>query len=84
MGNCQASYAGKFPMGLMVSRIVDRCHVGMSNREMIYYVISRLKHPSRQTYWAMPKEVRKLFLRTAVACHKSNQSLYKAVTSGRF
>jgi cytochrome c-type biogenesis protein CcmH/NrfF len=62
----------------IVSQIVDRCYVGQSNRQVIRYFISRLKHGYR-TWAKMPRNERRQWLVWVIACHADNRKLYREV-----
>ena len=63
----------------IVKQIIDRdCHVGISNRQVMKHVISRLKHGWR-TFRQMPREDRKDLLRQCVERHHQNRQEYVAV-----
>ena len=68
-------------MSIIIRNIVGRCHVGDTNREVIRYVISRMKH-GYQTFKTLPREQRKDFLRQIVQDHKDNRELYSYVMRG--
>jgi hypothetical protein len=65
----------------IVRQIVNRCHVGESNRTVIRYVVSRLRHGYR-TFHAMSREQRHLLMRDAIEVHRTNRDLYIRVTQG--
>ena len=65
----------------IVSQIVNRCHVGESNRAVIRYFVSRVK---RDAWRAMARKERHMWLRWVIACHEANGALYHAVMTGRF
>ena len=65
----------------IVRQIVGNCHVGMTNKKVIRYVISRLKHRER-TFWAMSKQDRRLLMQTAIDEHSDNRQLYLDVMTG--
>lgn len=67
----------------IIRHIVQRCNVGMTNREVIRYTISRLKHKEK-TFYAMPKHDRKEFMRICIREHAENRQLYKDVMQGNF
>ena len=68
-------------MNPFVRQIVERCHVGDTNREVIRYVISRIKGKYK-TFRKLPREQRKQLLRDAVQCHRENRDLYCYVMRG--
>ena len=63
----------------IISRIVGRCHVGDSNREVCSYVVSRIK---KSAWGKMPLGRRVGILRKAIDCHRENQSVYCSVMGG--
>jgi hypothetical protein len=67
----------------IVDRIVGRCHVGQSDRQVIRYFISRLKRKYR-TWVEMPAAERKRWLRWIIEAHAENRELYHVVMTGRF
>lgn len=67
----------------IIGNIVSRCHVGTSNRQVIKYVISRLKN-KKKTFWALSKSDRRYLMETAIKEHSENLKLYRKVNSGRF
>jgi hypothetical protein len=63
----------------IVKQIIDRdCHVGLSTRYVIRYVISRLKD-GHATFRAMPREDRRLLMQQCIEQHRENRELYVAV-----
>jgi len=67
----------------IVQQIVNRCHVGQSNRQVTRYLISRMRH-GWQTFQAMSKPERRELMKQIIAQHRANRKLYRAVMSGRF
>jgi len=66
-------------MNPMIERIVNRdCCVSLSNRQVIYHVITKLRKKKR-TYWAINKKDRKSFMRDCIKAHQENQKLYHQV-----
>lgn len=65
----------------IVRQIVGRCHVAQSDLSVIRYVVSRLK-AGRETFLAMPRLSRKVFLKQIVACHRANRDEYDFVMRG--
>jgi hypothetical protein len=65
----------------IVSQIVDRCHVGQSNRAVIRYFISRLRKPTYQTWRKTPRAERRQWLTWVIQCHADNRKLYREVMS---
>ena len=63
----------------MIYQIVSRCHVGESNRQVIKYFISRLKH-GYKTWIGVPRDKRKEILREIIKIHEENRQLYREVT----
>ena len=66
----------------MIERIVDRCHVFDSNRSVIRYVISRLKH-GHKTWCGIDRELRRSYLKLIIRHHKQNLDVYVQVMGGR-
>ena len=64
-----------------VERIVGRCHVGQSNRAVIRYFISRLRHGYR-TWAGIPRVERRQWLTWVIAAHAENRGLYQYVMRG--
>lgn len=62
-------------------QIVDRCHVGESNRGVVTYFISRLKS-GHQTWAALPRGYRREVLRFIIRSHAANRGLYRDVVTG--
>ncbi len=62
----------------IIRQIVGRCNVGMTNKQVIRYVISRLKH-KESTFWSMSKSDRRYLMETAIREHKENRQLYRDV-----
>jgi len=65
----------------IVRQIVSRCHVGDSNRKVIRYFISRLKH-GYATWHALPRAERKQWLAWVIQVHAENRGLYDYVMGG--
>jgi len=65
----------------IVRQIVGRCHVGDSNRAVIRYFISRLRH-GYATWASMPKAERRQWLGWIIETHRSNRALYRYVMGG--
>lgn len=59
----------------IVRQIVNRCHVGDSDRQVIRYFISRLKH-GYATWRTLTRAERKQWLGWIVATHAENRGLY--------
>lgn len=67
----------------IIAQIINRdCHVSMSNRAVIRYVISRLKHGYR-TFMELAKSDRRSFMEQCVWQHSQNWQLYVDVMRGR-
>ena len=66
---------------MIVRQIIGRCHVGQSNRAVIRYFVSRLKH-GHATWIALPKTERKQWLRYVIMAHAENRGLYSYVMGG--
>lgn len=65
----------------IIRQVVDRCHVGDTNREVIRYVISRFKR-GYQTYRMIPKHTRRSILLAIIGIHRNNRQLYIHVMRG--
>jgi len=65
----------------IVHMIVDRLHVGISNRGVIKYLVSRMAC-GYKTYKAMTKQSRRSMIRQALARHAYNQELYRYAMGG--
>ena len=65
----------------IVRQIVNRCHVGDSDRQVIRYFISRLKH-GYATWRTLTRAERKQWLGWIVATHAENRGLYRDVMRG--
>lgn len=64
---------------VMISMIVDNCHVSMSDREVIGEVYKRLNDEGRS---AKHRETRKEMYREALTRHHENQEMYLYVMRG--
>ena len=60
----------------IVHMIVDKLHVGTSNRGVIKYLVSRMAC-GYKTYKAMSKASRRSMIRQALERHAYNQELYR-------
>jgi Fe-S cluster assembly scaffold protein SufB len=67
---------------MIVGFIVDRCHVGDSNMDVIRYFVSHMKE-GHATWKALPRDVRREYLRDIIERHSDNRGLYVSVVSGR-
>ena len=65
----------------IIRQIVNRCHVGDSNRTVIRYVVSRLRH-GYATFHALSREQRHILMRDAIEVHEANRQLYFRVMRG--
>ena len=66
----------------IIRQIVDRdCHVAMSAREVVRYVISRLRD-GYKTFRAMPRSERHRLIEDCVRRHRENFQLYAEVMNG--
>lgn len=66
----------------IIRQIIDRdCHVASSFREVVRYVISKLKG-GFQTFRNMNQEDRQLFIDQCLQQHAANRQLYTEVMSG--
>ncbi len=63
----------------IVRQIINRdCHVSMTNRAVVKYVISKLKQ-KHKTFKTIPKEDRRRFIEDCIYIHTENRSLYRYV-----
>ena len=69
-------------MDAIVHLIVDRLHVGQSNRAVLAYVRAKITRGAR--YGRRYKADRKRVYRIALRRHAANRRLYIQVTSGAF
>lgn len=69
------------PIPAIVRQIVNRRHVGDSNRTVIRYFVSRLKQ-GYATWRTLPRAERKQWLQWIVAAHAENRGLYAYVMGG--
>lgn len=65
----------------LIRQIVDRCHVGESNRAVIRYMASRIKGGVRG-FLKLPRATRKSLMRQAFTRHKHNLQEYIMVMRG--
>lgn len=65
----------------IINQIVDRLHVGESNRGVIKYLVSRMAK-GYKTYKAMAKKSRHLLVRQALARHAENKRTYQYIVGG--
>jgi len=65
----------------IVHMIVDRLHVGESNRGVIKYLVSKMAC-GLKTYKAMGKASRRAMIRQALARHAENRNTYNYVMGG--
>ena len=63
----------------MIHQIVGRCHVSLSNRAVIKYLVSRFKPGA---WRSLTRGERKKWMREAIRCHSANRRLYRDVMSG--
>lgn len=70
-------------MEQIIRMIVNRRHVSETNRNVIRYVISRLKGGKR-TYWKLSRVERREILRLTIDTHQDNRDTYTAIMTGRF
>jgi len=68
-------------MGI-IDNIVGRCHISMTEEDVIDYVISRLAD-GQATFDAMTANQQKSFKMAILKAHVANINLYQRVTSGR-
>lgn len=67
----------------MIAHLVNRCHVGESNRQVLRFIISHLKQ-GYAAWQAMGREQRRLVMRAAFEIHRENRETYRAVMNGTF
>lgn len=65
----------------ILSQIVGRCHVSMTDREVVRYVISRLRY-GRLTFRSMTLKDRKQLVNETIRLHHENIELYAYVMNG--
>jgi len=68
-------------MEFAISRIVGRCHVADSYRDVVRYFISRLKG-QRKGWLKIDRKTRREILRTISICHQTNGAVYRKVMRG--
>jgi len=66
---------------LIVDQIVGRCHVGYSNRRVLKYFISRLKH-GYKGWFLLTRNERRRWMRQVFEVHRQNRELYRYVMGG--
>ena len=66
----------------VITAIVGRCHVSLSNRAVIRYLISRLRR-RYDTWRQMSRPIRREFMKQAINAHQKNRALYDFVMRGR-
>ena len=62
-----------------ISRIVDRCHCMDSNRQVINYVVSKMKG-KRKGFLQLDRKLRRVIMKVAINRHSQNTNLYLKVT----
>lgn len=67
----------------LVNMMVDRLHVGQSNRAVLRYVASRIKG-GVSGFLRLSKATRRNLMLCALERHTNNRDLYRSVMSGRF
>lgn len=67
----------------IVRLLVDRCHAADSYRDVLAYVISRLRD-RRATWRSMSRASRRALMEQVKARHLENRKLYVSVVTGRF
>lgn len=61
--------------------LVNKCHVSMTNREVIKFIISKIK--GKYKGWrALPRDRRKYIMRAAIQYHRENFEVYAIVMGG--
>ena len=70
-------------MDPILRQIVDRCHVSLSNRGLIKYMISCLTD-KRRTWVALDKGIRKDIMNIAIDRHELNKGIYQTTMRGGF
>ena len=65
-------------MNIIRMIIARDCHVGISNRQVIRHVISRLKN-GYTTFSELSREDRRYLMEECIKEHKENQELYDFV-----
>jgi hypothetical protein len=78
---CDRCHARPAAVPAIVRQIVGRCHVGQSDRAVIRYFVSRLKH-GYATWRALPVTERKTWMRHIIRAHAENRGLYFYVMGG--
>ena len=81
MENRTYDYEFKMERIPMINQIVDRCHVGQSERQVIEFVVSKLRN-GRATFLRMPRMLRKRMMQLVVARHRHNRKVYRWVSGG--
>lgn len=66
----------------IIYQMVARCHVGDSNRKVLYYCVAGLRE-GLKGFLAMDKAARRRFMEQAIAAHKQNRELYDYVMKGK-
>jgi hypothetical protein len=65
----------------IIRQIVNRQHVGTSNRRVIRAVVNGLRRKAR-TFLAMPKADRRALMEQAIEAHRQNRAEYRWVMGG--
>ena len=65
----------------IVTQIVDRCHVADSMRDVLRYVISRMKDGKR-TWRGLSRHERRAIVSEMCKRHRANRDLYDYVMKG--
>ncbi len=66
----------------MIKMLIDKCHIGDSDREVIKFFIGNLKR-GHETWVTVPKGARRKMMKEIVRVHRNNQFLYGSVMGGR-
>lgn len=65
----------------IIRQIVNRCHVGDSDEEVINYMISRIKG-GQKTWKTLAISTKEAMAAFAIKVHRQNQDLYGKVMGG--
>jgi len=65
----------------IIIQIIGRCHVSATNRQVIRYLISRLKRKYK-TWKAMPLADRRQVMKACIVVHAENIRTYNYVMGG--
>jgi hypothetical protein len=67
----------------MIRILVNRCQVHKSNRDVLDYIISRLKN-GRLTWNQISRVERRAMIREAIEIHQENRNLFFRIMAGNF